>query len=293
MEIASILLNVVGPVFLVAMVGYIWARSGNPLDTGFVALIVNSIATPCLIIDTLTRSGLQPAALAEMAAAAAASMGVMLAVSWALLRVSDLPVRTFLPALTWSNGGNIGLPLCLFAFGEAGLSLAIAFFTVSSLSNYTIAQGIAAGGMRFGQIVRMPIVYAIALALTLVMTGTQLPVFAGRAVNLLGSIAVPLMLLSLGYSLASLTVSSLRISLLLSLFRLLGGFAIGWAVAWMFGMTGVARGVLVVQSAMPAAVLNYLFAVRYGNQPEEVAGLVVLSTLVAVAFLPVFLWLVM
>lgn len=293
MQIASILLDVVGPVFLVAMVGYIWARSGNPLDSAFVALIVNSIATPCLIIDTLTKSGLKVQALGEMAAAACVSMVITLAAAYVLLRLAKLPIKTFLPALTWSNGGNIGLPLCLFAFGPQGLSLAIAYFTISSLSNYTIAQGIAAGGMRFGQIMRMPIVYAIAVALLLVLTGTQMPVVAGRAVQLIGGIAVPLMLLSLGYSLASLTVASLNRSVLLSLARLLGGFAIGWFTAWLFGLEGVAKGVLIIESAMPVAVLNYLFAARYDNQPQEVAGLVVISTILAVLFLPFFLATVM
>ena len=293
MQIASILLDVVGPVFLVALVGYIWARSGHPLDSGFVALIVNSIATPCLIIDTLVRSRLEVSALGEMAAAACVSMALTLASAYVLLRVSRLPIKTFLPALTWSNGGNIGLPMCLFAFGEKGLSLAIAYFTISSLSNYTIAQGIAAGGMRFGQIIRMPIVYAIALALALVITGAQMPVFAGRAIQLVAGIAVPLMLLSLGYSLASLTIASLNRSVLLALARLLGGFAIGWFTAWLFGLQGIARGVLIIESAMPVAVLNYLFAARYGNQPHEVAGLVVISTLMAVLLLPVFLWTVM
>jgi predicted permease len=293
MQIVSILIDVVGPVFLVALVGYIWARSGNPLDSGFVALIVNSLATPCLIIDTLTRSGLKVSALGEMAAAAVVSMSITLALAYLLLRAMTLPVKTFLPALTWSNGGNIGLPMCLFAFGPQGLSLAIAYFTISSLSNYTIAQGIAAGGMRFGQVIRMPIIYAIALALTLVVTGTQMPVFAARAVQLIGGIAVPLMLLSLGYSLASLTVASLNRSLLLSLARLLGGFAIGWFTAWLFGLTGIARGVLIIESAMPVAVLNYLFAARYGNDPHEVAGLVVISTMVSVFLLPLFLYTVM
>lgn len=293
MQIASILLDVVGPVFLVALVGYIWARSGHPLDSGFVALIVNSIATPALIVDTLTRSRLEVSALGEMAAAAVVCMALTLAAAYVMLRLSNLPIKTFLPALTWSNGGNIGLPMCLFAFGEKGLSLAIAYFTISSLSNYTVAQGIAAGGMRFGQIMRMPIVYAIVLALGLVITGTQMPVFAGRAIQLIAGIAVPLMLLSLGYSLASLTIASLNRSVLLALARLLGGFAIGWFTAWLFGLEGVARGVLIIESAMPVAVLNYLFAARYNNQPQEVAGLVVISTLMSVLLLPVFLWTVM
>lgn len=293
MQVFSILLNVVGPVFLVAFVGYLWARAGQKLDSTFVALLVNTIATPCLIVDTLLRTGVQPAALSAMAGAALAVLALSLLAAWALLWLTGESIRTFLPALTWSNAGNIGLPLCLFAFGPEGLSLAIAFFTVSSLTNYTIAQGIAAGGMGFRQILRMPIVYAIALALLLIWTQTPLPQFAGRAVQLLGGIAVPMMLLSLGYSLATLKIASLKMSLVFACARLFGGFAIGWLVAWLFGLEGVARGVVVIQSAMPAAVLNYLFAIRYNNDPQEVAGLVVLSTLLAVLLLPLFLLSVM
>ena len=147
--------------------------------------------------------------------------------------------------------------------------------------------------MGFRQILRMPIIYAIGLALALIWTGQQLPQIAGRAVQLLGAIAVPLMLLSLGYSLATLKIASLRMSLVFAVARLVGGFAIGWLVAIAFGLEGVARGVVVIQSAMPAAVLNYLFALRYNNDPQEVAGLVVLSTLLSVALLPLFLLSVM
>lgn len=293
MQILQILFDVVAPVFLVAFVGYLWARSGQKLDAAFVAVMVNTVATPCLILDTLVRTGVKASALSLMAGAAAAVMSITLLLGWLLLKAMNESVRTYLPAMTWSNAGNMGLPLSLFAFGEQGLSLAIAFFTISSLSNYTVGQGIAAGGISFREIIRMPIVYAIGLALVLIATGLQMPLFAGRAVQLLGGIAVPLMLLSLGYSLASLKITSLRTAVLLSFARLLGGFAIGWAVAWLFGLEGVARGVVVIQSAMPAAVLNHLFAARYGNNPQEVAGLVVISTTLAMFLLPVFLWTVM
>ncbi len=293
MQIFQILFDVVAPVFLVALVGYLWARSGNKLDSTFVALLVNTVATPCLILDTLMRTGVSVAALSVMASAAIATTVITLAVGWLVLKAMNEPVRTYLPALTWSNAGNMGLPMTLFAFGEQGLSLSIAFFTLSSLSNYTLGQGIAAGGISFREVIRMPVVYAIALAMVLIFWGLHLPLFAGRAVQLLGGIAVPLMLMSLGYSLASLRMTSLRTSVVLALVRLLGGFAIGWGVAWLFGLEGVARGVVVIQSAMPAAVLNYLFAARYGNNPQDVAGLVVVSTTLAMFLLPVFLWTVM
>jgi len=102
-----------------------------------------------------------------------------------------------------------------------------------------------------------------------------------------------MMLLALGYSLTKLKVTSFAWPLAFATLRLVGGFAIGWAVALALGLTGVERGVLVIESAMPVAVYNYMFAARYNNRPEDVAGLVVLSTVLSVGALPAFLWTVL
>jgi predicted permease len=147
--------------------------------------------------------------------------------------------------------------------------------------------------MKAGDVVRMPIIWAIFAALLLLWTGWSLPPIVQRSLGLLGGITVPLMLMSLGYSLASLKITSWKRSMIFALARLIGGFAIGWGVAWLLGLDGLARGVIVIQSSMPPAVLNYLWAARYNNEPEEVAGVVVLSTFISLAFLPVFLWTVM
>ncbi|MDF2115724.1 AEC family transporter [Roseiarcaceae bacterium H3SJ34-1] len=293
MQIFNILLDVVGPVFLIAFVGYLWARSGKPLDSGFVALLVNTVSTPALVIDTLTRSGLTFGTLGTMGLASVLTMGVTALCGYALVRALGERIPVYLPSMIWANGGNMGLPMCLFAFGQTGLALAIGYFALSSMTNYTFGQAIAAGGMKAGDVVRMPIIWAIIVALILLWTGWALPPIVQRSLGLLGGITVPLMLMSLGYSLASLRITSWKRSTIFALARLLGGFAIGWGVSLLLGLDGLARGVIVIQSSMPPAVLNYLWAARYGNEPEEVAGLVVLSTFLSLAFLPVFLWTVM
>lgn len=293
MQIFSILLDVVGPVFLIAFVGYLWARAGKPLDGTFVAVLVNTVSTPCLVVDTLTRSGLTFSVLGTVGLAATLTLLTSAALGYLLVRAMGASVQAFLPSMIWSNGGNMGLPMSLFAFGDMGLALAIGFFALSSMTNYTFGRAIAAGGLKFADLVRMPIIWAILVALVLIWTGQSLPPIVARSLNLLGGLTVPLMLMSLGYSLASLRIASWQRSTVFALARLVGGFAIGWGVATLLGLEGVARGVVVIQSAMPPAVLNYLWAATYDNEPEEVAGIVVLSTMISVAFLPVFLWTVM
>lgn len=293
MQVFGILFDVVAPVFLIVGVGYWWARAGKPYDANVVTLLVNTISTPCLVIDMLTRPGLTIPALGQMGLASAMCLALAALLGWGMTRVMGLPARTYLPPMIWSNGGNMGLPLCLFAFGELGLGLAIAWFAVSSISNYTIGQALAAGGMTFREVARMPMAWAIVTAVTLVATGVSLPTVAQRAVSLLGGLTVPLMLISLGYALASLRVASYGRSVVFALGRLVGGFAIGWLVATLLGLEGAARGVVVIQSGMPAAVLNYLFAVRYNNDPQEVASIVVISTVFSLVALPLFLLTVM
>ncbi len=289
MQVIGILFDVVAPVFLIVAVGYAWARAKKPYDANIITLLVNTISTPCLVIDMLTRPGLTIPALGQMGLASALCLLLTGLAGWGVTRALGLSPRTYVPPLVWSNGGNMGLPLCLFAFGELGLGLAIAWFAVSSISNYTVGQAIAAGGITFREVVRMPMTWAILAAIGMIATGASLPTVAQRAVSLLGALTVPLMLLSLGYALASLKVASYGRSVAFSLLRLFGGFAIGWLVAIVLGLEGAARGVVVIQSAMPAAVLTYLFAVRYGNDSQEVASIVVISTLFSVIALPLFL----
>jgi predicted permease len=288
-QVIGILFDVVAPVFLIVAVGYAWARAKKPYDANIITLLVNTISTPCLVIDMLTRPGLTIPALGQMGLASALCLLLTGLAGWGVTRALGLSPRTYVPPLVWSNGGNMGLPLCLFAFGELGLGLAIAWFAVSSISNYTVGQAIAAGGITFREVVRMPMTWAILAAIGMIATGASLPTVAQRAVSLLGALTVPLMLLSLGYALASLKVASYGRSVAFSLLRLFGGFAIGWLVAIVLGLEGAARGVVVIQSAMPAAVLTYLFAVRYGNDSQEVASIVVISTLFSVIALPLFL----
>ena len=123
--------------------------------------------------------------------------------------------------------------------------------------------------------------------------GWTVPAPIVNTTRILSGLTVPLMLITLGVSLAGLGVKKLPQAVLLSVMRLGVGFLVGWGTAELFGFEGVARGVLILQCAMPVAVFNFLFAERYNNQPEEVAGMVVISTVLSFATLPFLLAFVM
>ena len=289
MDIVAELFAILAPVFILSGAGYYWARTGRPFDSEMVMAIVTNLATPCLIFATLSRLSVSPAAFAEVALAAVlCGIGFAL-IGLGVLAVLKLPAHSYLPALMFPNTGNLGLPLCLFAFGEAGLALAIAVFTVNSVAQFTLGAALASGEWSVRRLLHTPIVYAIVAALAFMLTGTRSPDWLHNTTSLMGGVAIPLMVTALGVSLAQLRVDRLPRALTLSAVRLLGGFAVGLAVAEALGLDGIARGVMIIQASMPTAVFNYLFAQRFRREPADIAGMVVITTLLTFALLPALL----
>jgi len=289
----AVILPVVVPVFAIAGLGYWWARSRRPFDTNAITALVTTIGLPALIIDALVKVRLPEGALVDMVLAAALTHAIFLAVGWLVIKAVRQPVSAFLPGVVFGNTGNMGLPLCLFAFGEEGLALAICYFILHAVLLFTLGNQLAAGQASLRGLVRTPMVWAIAVALVLLLTGTPLPPAVGNTLGLLAGLTIPLMLMALGVSLARLRVTSFGRATGFAVLRLGLGFGAGWGVATLLGLEGVAFGVVVVESAMPVAVMNYLFAARYDNRREEVAGTVLVSTALSFLTLPLILGLVM
>lgn len=286
-EIATVLF----PVVLCALLGAIWAHTRTGYDSDFVSRLVLNIGAPCLMLSVLGQVDIDPQVFGQTALACVLVTVLMTLPGIIVPRMLGDSVRTYLPSFLFPNVGNMGLPVCMLAFGEQGLALALAFFMMLSVAHFPVgillAGGKDAGGL--SGVARMPIMYAILLSVILVISGVRLPEFLNNAVALIGGMTIPLMLITLGVSLYALQVSGWGKAFLYSLIRILGGLAAGLLVCWFMELEGVARGVVLIQSSMPVAVFNYLFAVRYNKEPGAVAGLVVVSTFLSFAFLPVLL----
>jgi hypothetical protein len=287
------ILGAVVPVLLTASIGYGWTRAGRSFDPVSLTLLVTDIGTPFLVFSTFARTAIPPAAFAASAGATLTILACFVVTAAVILRLAGLPWRVYLPAMAFPNTGNLGLPLALYAFGPEGLSYAIVFFTFCSLSNFTAGQAIAAGSVNWRNILRMPIIYAAVLGVTVSAFGLVLPLWLANTANLLGSITVPVMLLMLGASLGKLRVAAFPRAFMLAMLRIGMGASVGFAVTSLFGLHGIARAALIQQAAMPVAVFNYLFALRWNNQPEEIAGIVVVSTLAAIVTAPALLYLLL
>lgn len=291
------ILPVLAPVWIATAIGFIWARTGKDYPSDFIGRLVINIGTPCLIIDSLAQTDVQLASLYRVAIAAAGVFLLTGLVFALLLRLAGLSIPTYLPPTVLPNNGNMGLPVCLFAFGDEGLALALGYFLVMMLFTFTFGIAVVAGGGRWRDfllsVVRQPVLWAMAIAVSILVGDWPLPLWLVNTLDLLGGFAIPLMMITLGVSLARLKINRWHRSVVFSLMRLLGGFAAGWLVCRGLGLEGVERGVVLLQSAMPVAVFSYLLALRYERDHQEVAAIVIASTLLAFLGLPLLLWWVM
>ena len=286
------LLSVVAPVFIVALIGLAWARSGAHFDETSISRLVLNIGIPCLVFRSLTSLDVLPVELARMAGLAAAVMSMFAVGGMLVLKAMKLPAHTFLGPLVFSNSGNIGLPICLFAFGEPGLALGMAYFAVSSTCHVVLGGPLFSGSFSLRPFFRSPLTWTVVITVGVIAAGVAVPTWIARTTTLLGDIAIPLMLLTLGVSLSKMHPASLGKSATLSFARLGLGVSAGLLVTTLLGIDGLPRKVLVLQGSMPVGVLNYLFAQRYARSPEQVASLVLVSTLVSVISIPALLaWL--
>lgn len=280
------LTNILLPVFALAAVGYGWNRAGIPFEREFVTRLVLGVAGPCLIVDTLGDLSVPPLEFVGMLGASAALFAASVVVAWALLALARQPQRVYLPVLAIGNTGNLGLPLCVFAFGAEGLGFAVAVYATNSVAQFVFTPVVQSGESPLRTLLRTPVVYGALIGLVILFADIDLPVWVDSTIGLLGSVLIPLMLIALGNTLAELRMTRVGASLLWGAMRIMLGFAVAHAIAWAFSLEGIAKGVIILQGSMPAAVFTYLFAARYNRSPEDVAGIVLSSSLIAALMLP-------
>ena len=289
MNLALTVLEIVAPVFLLGAIGFAWVRLGFEYRLQFVTQLSMTLAVPCLIFVALMETEVDPQALAAISLAAIAAYGAVTLLFWALVRLLRLEVRTYLAPLIFGNTGNIGLPLALFAFGDEGLGFAVVVFAIMAVWSFTYGVWLVAGGGSLLKVVKEPLVAATLLGLLFLWRDWETPVFLTNTLRLVGQLAIPLMLITLGVAVARMTPGGLGRALWLSALKAAVCLAVAWTVGRWFALDPVPFAVLVLQVATPVAVTSYLLAEKYGADADGVAGLVVASTLLSVLYIPVVL----
>ena len=288
MTLALEILGILAPGACLALIGLAWHRRGPAFPLDFVTTLVVNVSLPGLLFHTLVTSGVPFASLGRIALATLVVHLVFAPLAMGLLRAAGKDWRLGVAHVV-GNTGNLGLPVCLFAFGPDGLAYAMAFFAVQCTLLFSLGEAVYAGSLSLRRTLRSPILWSIALAVAVRAGGVGLPAVALETLALVGQITIPLMLITLGVSLGSMRAASLPSALGWSAVRTATAAAVGFGVAAAFGLEGVARGVLVIETVVPVAVFNYLLAARHGRDAGDVTGLILVTHLGAIAYLPLVL----
>jgi predicted permease len=278
------------PVFVCISVGIAWGYRKLTFPGAFISQLVTLVAVPSLVFHTLATTHLATSTVVSVAVAAALGILLMGLLSAALLRLAGFPVRTLIPTTTFPNAGNLGLPLSQLAFGDAGLSVAVTFFAVTSFLQHTVGVYLltAHKGNRGGWI--SPVVLAALTAVAMRLASIPAPGWIIESTRMLGSLTIPLMLISLGYTLVTISHGSIRQGFVLGMIRLAVGLVGGTIVVKTLGLPPEIAGVTLFQMMMPVAVINYLYAQRYTDHADATAGAVVASTACFLLLCPLVLW---
>ncbi|MXN65061.1 transporter [Stappia sp. GBMRC 2046] len=255
-----------------------------------VTSVVTTIAVPALLISHLSEQHVSFEKLAAFTGLAALAIGTVGVLAAIVLRLMGLSVRTYTGAMMLANVGNVGLPVCSLAFGEEGLSYAMGFYIVVVIGVFTVGEWIPQGTMSLSRLASSPMFYSVVIGVGLMAFDLKLPAILSDTLSILGGAAIPLMLITLGVTIASLTLENVRRGAVLSLLHLALAGGVAATVVALAGLTGTARAIFILQSLMPCSVFSYLMAMKH--MPEngpDVASLVLVSTLLTIVVLPLAL----
>ena len=289
MELLAIFVQNILPIFIVVGIGFLTVRYLGA-DVRTLSRVTLHVLAPCMIFDVLVTSNVSAGELVRLTLLALGTTLGMGLIAWLLtraLRLDRVMTSAFMVVVMFANGGNYGLPLTLFVFGQEALACATIYFVVGVILTYTVGIFLASSGRRsLGEallsVLRIPSIYAAAAAVVVILTGVATPSFLMRPIKLLGDAAIPVMILVLGMQLErAVKPDGLRLVGLAVGLRLVVSALLGLLLAQFLGLSGTARQAGVLQSAMPVAVVTTILAVEFEVEPAFVTSVVFLSTILS------------
>ncbi|RKZ90522.1 MAG: AEC family transporter [Candidatus Parabeggiatoa sp. nov. 1] len=280
--------TVLFPVFAIVMVGYFYVRL-RPTDMTIANRFSMELFSPALLFSVLADNSFNIMDYQQLALAATFILlgsGIMVL---PLVRLLDINVKTFVPPMMFVNVGNMGLSVALFAFGEAGLPAAMLFLIITATLNFTLGIYIVSQNTSWFSLLKMPLVHATLAGLIVSVTQLSVPELLLKPIEMLAACAIPAMLLSLGARLNDIDFRHWKIGLLGAVLRPLSGVLMFLLIRPWFTLTPIQAGGLLIFAMLPPAIVNYVIAEQYQQEPHKVAAIVMFGNVMSFISLPIAL----
>jgi len=292
MELYLKLIDVLVPVFFVIGIGYYLGKKDPNFNTTFITNFAGNVGTPAMIFYTITTTGVTLNIFIEYFIYALIIIGGFAVVGLLFLFILKKDVISELPPLILPNTGNMGVPICLFAYGTSGLGVASAIASVIILLHFTIGVLLAKKSFSLEILIKNMPIYGIIAAVLFLYFEWDVPGYLENTTFLLTYATIFLVLMSLGIALTKLRVVSWTHASILGAVRVIVGPIIGFSLIKFLNLDGFSAGVLLIQSAMPSAVLTYLVGSMYSEKKvvDNVASVIVSSTLMSFITVPIVVY---
>ena len=292
MNIYLKLFEVLFPVFFIVGIGFLLGKKNPNFDTSFITTYAGNFGTPALVIFALTAGGVTFDVFKEFffyALILLSSFGVIGLIFLTLMKKDYIRE---LPTFILPNTGNMGIPICLFAYGELGMGMGAAISSLVVLLHFTLNIFLAKRAFDFQTIFKSPAFYAIIITVLFLYFEQPVPQFVMNTVMLLAYGMIVMILMSLGVALTQMKVFSFKDALITSTGRVILGPIVGFILIKLFGLSGISAGVVLIQSSMPSAILCYLVASIYSPKVivDNISSTIVVSTIMSLVTIPITLF---
>jgi hypothetical protein len=280
------ILGIILPVFLIILLGWLYAWRVKP-DMTMVNRISMNVLAPALIFSALASKEFDVAANWKLMLG---SVGVVVGsglIAWPVARFMRVDARTLVPPVMFNNCGNMGLPLATLAYGAAGFGPMVALFTISNLLQFTLGVWIINHHAKFVNLLRNPMVWSTFLGFAFALAHPTLPEWLTVAIKMVGDALIPMMLLSLGARLADVRWDALRLGVVGGVACPVAGLLMALLLAPALGLDTTQEGLLILFGALPPAVLNFMVAEAFRQEPHKVASIVLIGNVLSVIFVPI------
>lgn len=291
-ELLGRLVGVFFPIFAIVGVGFWYGRKHKP-EMAAANRINIDIFIPAVVFGAMAGKSFDVQAYAPLALGAFLLLSLCGLLAWGGARLAGVQAKTLIPPMMFNNSGNVGLPLAVLAWGDAAMPAAVIMFVVENIYHFTVGARMLDPKARVLMLWRMPVVFAsfAGLAVALLKVPLWGPLLTG--IKMLGDISIPLMLFALGVRMTEVSFKEWKLAGATAVLRPLAGMLLAWGLVQAIGLTGRDAAMLIVFGALPPAVLNFMFAERYQQEPQRVASIVLIGNLAALFFLPLALALVL
>ena len=293
MELYLKLIDVIFPVFFIIAIGFYLGKKNRKFNTDWITNFAGNVGTPAMIFYTITTTGITLSVFIEYFIYALIIIGGFAVIGVIFLFFLKKDIISELPPLILPNTGNMGVPICLFAYGTSGLGVASAIASVIILLHFTIGVLLAKKSFSMKILITNMPIYAIFISIIVLYYEWKIPGYIENTTFLLTYATIFLILMSLGIALSRLKVVSWADASILGGVRVIVGPIIGFILIKFLGLTGFAAGVLLIQSAMPSAILTYLVGSMYSEKKvvDSIASVIVTSTVMSFITIPIVVFL--